>query len=116
MKDPNKSRFEERLLALAQKQDPNTRVEKRVQADGLIVDVVKPARRAKLFPIRSLFLAILFFVALKGAVYAQLGSETYAERLETLKTGSSLEVAAAFLLDVDPATKAIGDVLGRFLN
>ncbi len=116
MTDPNKSRFEERLAALAQKTDPNKRVERRVQEDGLIVEVVKPNRRAPLIPLRSLFLAVALFLALKGTVFAQLGSETYSERLEILKQGNSLEVTAAFLLDVDPATRAIGQVVGRILK
>jgi hypothetical protein len=114
--DPNKGRFEERLAALAQKKDPNKRVERRVQADGLIVEVIKPIRRAPLIPIRSVFLAIGLFLALKGTVYGQLGPETYLKRLEALKEGGSIEVTVAFLLDVDPATRAIGDLVGRFLK
>ena len=45
VEDPKKDRFEKRLSALAEKTNPNTKVVRRVQNDGLIVDVVKPMRQ-----------------------------------------------------------------------
>lgn len=116
MEDPNKDQFEERLAALAEKASPNKKVVRKVQEDGLIIDVVEPVRQRQLMPFRSLLLALFLFVAMKGTVYAQLGQAEYLSRVDTLKSGNSLEVTAAFLLDVDPATQAIGDFLGRFLN
>lgn len=113
--DPNRDQFEKRLAGLAQKSDPKKRVERVVTDDGLIVDVVKPVRRPK-FPYRSLLLAVLLFVCLKGAIFAQLGQAEYLERVERLKTGNSLEVTAAFLLDADPITAMMGRAFGKLIN
>jgi hypothetical protein len=113
--DPNKDKFEERLAGLAQKTDPKKRVEKVVTDGGLIVDVVKPVRRP-IFPLRSFLIAILLFICLKAAIFAQLGEREYLVRVEGLQTGNSLEVTAAFLLDADPITEMMGRAFSRLIN
>jgi len=113
--DPNRDRFEERLAGLAEKSDPRKRVEKVVTDDGLIVDVVKPVRKPSV-PYRSLLIAILLFICLKGAIFAQLGEEEYLARVDGLKNGSSLEVTAAFLLDADPITTMMGQAFSKLIN
>lgn len=115
MADANKDRFDARLKALEQKSNPGKRVEKRVTEDGLVVEVVKADRRS-LLPIKSLIMAAVVFISLKGVIFAQLGEQEYLNRIDTLTGGSAVEVAAAFLLDADPATRVIGDVLGTFLR
>lgn len=115
MTDPNKSRFEKRLAGLAEKSDPNKRVKKVVTESGLIVDVVKSNHRVK-FPVRSLLIAVLLFVCLKGAIFAQLGQGEYLSRVEQLKTGNSIEVTAAFLLNADQITTMMGTAFGKLIN
>ena len=115
MKDPNRDRFEERLAGLAKKSAPNSRVEKVVTDDGLIVDVVKPVRRVT-FRYRSILIGVLLFVCLKSAIYAQLGKDEYLVRVKNLQSGNSLEVTAAFLLDADPVTQLIGSSFQRLLK
>lgn len=117
MADANKERFDERLGALKQKTNPAKRVEKRVREDGLVVDVVKTDMRKRgLFPIKTLLVAAFLFVAFKGFVLAELGESEYLGRIESLKSGGAVEVTTAFLLDVDPATKAIATVVGGLLR
>lgn len=115
MADVNKDRFEARLQAIEKKTNPGKRVEQRVTEDGLIVDVVKSDRR-KLLPIKSLIAAAIIFVTLKGVIFAQLGESEYMNRIETLTGGSAVQVAAAFLLDVDPATRVVGQLLSPILR
>ena len=117
MADVNKERFEARVGAIKQKSNPAKRVEKRVREDGLVVDVVKTdIRKRGLFPVKSLLVAAFLFVAFKGFVLAELGEPEYLGRIESLKTGGAIEVTTAFLLDVDPATQAIANVVGGFLR
>ncbi|SFR57804.1 hypothetical protein [Litoreibacter janthinus] len=115
MADVNKDRFIERLNAIQQKSDPNKKVVRKVNKDGLVVEVVKP-RRKKLVPVKSILTAALIFVMLKGFVFAQLGDEEYSSRIDTLKKGQSVQVFAAFLLDADPATLAMARGLDAILR
>lgn len=107
----NKDRFEARLKAIEGKSKPGSRVETRVMDDGLVVDVVKADRRT-IFPIKGLLIAGLIIVALKGFLFAQLGETEYVDRIDRLSQGSTVEVAAAFLLDADPATRMLASLLG----
>lgn len=117
MADANKDKFLERLDGLKQKQNPAKRVEKRVRDDGLVVDVVKTDMRKRgLFPIKTLLVAGFLFVTFKGFVLAELGESQYLERIEALKSGGTVEVTTAFLLDMDPATQAIAKVVGSILR
>lgn len=110
--DVNKDRFIERLNAIQTKTDPKKRVVHKVTSDGLVVEVVKP-RRKKLIPVKSIVTAALIFVILKGFVFAQLGESEYVDRIATLKKGHSVQLFAAFLLDADPATRAMARGLDR---
>lgn len=108
--DANKDRFIERLNAISEKSDPQKRVVHKVREDGLVVEVVK-RRRNRLIPVKSIVTAALIFVILKGFVFAQLGEPEYLQRIDTLQKGSAVEVMAAFLLDVDPATRVMAEGL-----
>lgn len=113
--DVNKDRFETRLQQIEQKTNPGKRVQQRVTEDGLVVDVVKSDRRT-LLPLKSILMAGVIFILLKSFIFAQLGEPEYLERIDKLSRGSAVEVAAAFLLDADPATKVIGDILKNTLR
>lgn len=115
MADVNKDRFEARLQAIERKTNPGKRVEQRVTDDGLIVDVVKSDRRT-LVPVKSLMIAAVIFVGLKSMIFAQLGEAEYQGRIDTLSRGTAVEVAAAFFLDADPATRVFGQVLEQALH
>ncbi len=110
MADVNKDRFNERLRGIGEKTQPGKRVEQRVTADGLVVDVVK-TKKSSLIPYKSILTAIFVFLMMKGFIFAQLGEGEYMARIEGLQKGQAVEVAAAFLLDADPATRMIGKFL-----
>ena len=94
---------------------PGARVERRVTKDGLVVAVAKKPRRA-LIPYKAIFTAALIMVALKGYLLAELGPDQYTGQIERMRSGSAGEIAAAFLLDADPATKAVAGVLNNFVR
>lgn len=115
MADANKSRFIERLNAIQEKNNPGKKVVRKVTKEGLVVEVVKP-RRNKLVPVKSIITAALIFIILKGFVFAQLGEAEYMDRIATLQKGQSVQVFAAFLLDADPATRAMARGLDSILR
>ncbi|MCY4336531.1 MAG: hypothetical protein OXC60_17890 [Litoreibacter sp.] len=117
MADVNRDRFNQRVGVLKKKADPNVRVVRRVQEDGLVVDVAQTKSAARsLLPIKGLIATGIIFLAFKSFLLAELGETEYLERIDGMKTGSAMEVAAAFLLDMDPATQAIANTLKTFLN
>ena len=117
MADANRNRFNQRVNVLKQKADPNVRVVRRVQEDGLVVDVAESRTGARsLLPIKGFIIAGVIFLGFKSFLLADLGEEESLQRLESMKTGTALEVAAAFLLDVDPATDKIAGTLSSVLN
>ncbi|MEM6409782.1 MAG: hypothetical protein AAF700_15390 [Pseudomonadota bacterium] len=103
---------------LKKKTDPNVRVVRRVQEDGLVVDVAqsKSSASRSLLPIKGLLIAAFIFVTFKSFLLAELGEPEYLQRVEDMKTGTALEVAAAFLLDVDPATEFVAGTLKSVLR
>lgn len=117
LEDVNKDRFDQRLGALKQKQNPHKRVEKRVRDDGLVVDVVKSDMRKRgLLPLRGILVAAIIFIGFKGLVLAEIGEPEYVQRLESLKKGGAVQVSAAFLLDADPATRTVAEMVNKVLR
>ncbi|MFY0690622.1 MAG: hypothetical protein JXR14_01715 [Paracoccaceae bacterium] len=106
MADINKERFDERVKTISNKTQPGKRIERRVNEDGLVVDVVKTDRRG-LIPYKSIILLVILAILTKGVLFARLGEAEYLNRIEALKQGEALEVSAAFLLDADPATRGV---------
>jgi len=74
------------------------------------VDVVKSDRK-RLLPFKGILIAALILVSTKGFILARVGEVEYFQRLSELSQGNAVEVAAAFLLDADPATKMVAGFL-----
>lgn len=115
MADVNRARFDKRVKNIEKKHRPGKRIVKRVTADGLVVDVAKMDTRG-LIPYKTIAMGLLIFVVMKGFLFAQIGPDEYQGRVDALQSGRSVDVAAAFLLDADPATRAIGNFVGRFVR
>ena len=114
MADINKERFDERVKAISTKTQPGKRIERRVNEDGLVVDVVKTDRRG-LIPYKSILLLLVLAILTKGFLFARMGEEEYLQRIDSLKQGEAIEVSAAFLLDADPATRGVAWLVGLIL-
>ncbi|MEM7471961.1 MAG: hypothetical protein AAF340_11480 [Pseudomonadota bacterium] len=117
MADANRNRFNQRINVLKKKTEPGVRVERRVQEDGLVVDVARTKTTSRsLLPIKGFIIAIAIFMGFKSFLLAEIGEMEYLQRVDDMKQGSAIEVSAAFLLDVDPVTQAIASVLTKALS
>jgi hypothetical protein len=73
-----------------------------VQKDGLII--ARPARQVARFPWRGLLMILVAMLAFKGLLHAQIGAETYADRVTALSNGTIIEQAGAWFMAPDPVT------------
>ena len=86
----------------------------RVGSDGLIV--IRPRRRGLRLPVKGLALLGLGFFGLKGLMLAQIGHDNFAARLNDLNNGTIAEQAGAWIMQVDPATKWIAELILPLLH
>lgn len=71
-----------------------------VGEDGLII--VKPRRKRGGFALRVLAFGVIGYVAFKVLFLSVLGQGLYDDRVEMLRTGSTVEQAGAWLMQSDP--------------
>lgn len=86
----------------------------RMNKDGLLV--VKPQRSSPRLSWRAVVLFLLAFWLFKGFVIANLGPETYNERVTKLSEGAFFERAGAFVMQIDPASDWIARQIGPILR
>ena len=110
MADLNRSKFDKRVKALERKRRPGKRIVRKMQNDGLVVEVAK-TKKAALIPYKSLFFAAFIFIFVKGFLFAEIGPAAYETRIETMRNGNTGEIAAAFLLDADPVTRQVARLI-----
>ncbi|MFU1477735.1 hypothetical protein ACM25N_08515 [Roseovarius sp. C7] len=77
----------------------------KVGRDGLIV--FKPKRRKIGFPWRTLAMVVVGFLAFKGLVIAQMGTETYDQRISEMSAGPLQEQIGAFVMQPDPVAEVV---------
>jgi hypothetical protein len=65
------------------------------------------ARRVRRAGLRPALLVVLFMVLLKGFLLASQGEEAYRAKLTTLRSGSVIEGAGAFIMAPDPISNVI---------
>lgn len=70
--------------------------------DGLIV--VKPRRKRARLPVRSFLFLAIGLVCFKALILASLGQTVYEDRLDKLRTGSTVERAGAWVMQMDPVS------------
>ena len=86
-----------------------------MRADGLIV--VKPrhvARRG--FPLKGLVLLALGLFAFKALILASVGPDGYGERVAKLENGTFVERGGAWVMQADPATQVLAQLMGPVLR
>lgn len=81
--------------------------------DGLIV--VKPKRRRASFHLRALAFVIVGFMGFKVLILAALGQPVYEDRVETLRQGSTVERAGAWVMQPDPVTVLLAQKIRAYL-
>lgn len=112
--------FDKRLSNVVRNHERMQRngIVRQVGRDGLIRSRPRLIRRG-LFSLRSwlksgLILATVL-IALKALLFAQMGPDSYALKVEGLRAGSILEQAGAVVMQPEPMTIALGDYLSLLL-
>ena len=85
------------------------------QANGLLVPVAVAPSTAPTFPWKSVVLALVLMIALKGFLYAQFGAEALSQRIAELGLKSELETAIAWVLAPEPVSGWAADQIKPFL-
>jgi hypothetical protein len=107
--------FDDRLRRLSRKHRKMANgVVHRIGADGLIQSY--PRRRAPRFPLKGIALLIGAAFLFKGFLYASLTPVIYDERVELLRQGSLVEQGGAWVMQADPATVWLGEVIASLLR
>ncbi len=81
----------------------------KVGKDGLIV--FRPARSRGGFPVRGFVFLVIGFFCFKALILAHLGEAVYGQRVEALAAGSVLEQAGALVMQADPVSFGIADLI-----
>ena len=89
---------------------------KLAQGFGLKIDennliVPKPHLVALAFPWRGLCMALLVALGLKAYLMASLDSQTYASKLAALSRGDPVEQVGAWMMQPDPASGVLAQVM-----
>jgi hypothetical protein len=85
-----------------------------VNRDGLIV--FRPRRRSLSVSPRGVALVVFAFIFFKALIMSHLGFALYHDRIETLRSGSLVEQAGAFVMQPDPATLWLADKMRPYLH
>ena len=107
--------FDKRLKRIVRKHDRMANgVVKTVNSDGLIV--ARPRMYTPRFPLKGLLILLIAGFLFKGFLFANLGEAGYAERVATLKAGSLMEQAGAWIMQPDPATTFVADLIKPIMS
>lgn len=102
--------FDKRLKEINRRHEKMANgVVRRVNSDGLIV--ARPRAYRPRFPLKGLIVVLAIGFFFKGFLFAYLGEAGYAERLASLQSGTAIEQAGAWVMQPDPATKAVAGLL-----
>ena len=106
--------FDKRLKRIVRRHDRMAHgVVKTVGSDGLIT--VRPRVYRPKFPLKGLLMLVVTGFLFKGFLFAVLGTDSYAERVATLESGSVMEQAGAWVMQPDVATVFIADLVKNIL-
>lgn len=103
--------FEDRLRRLGRRHN-------RMYANGIVRKVGKdglisayPRRRLPRFPLVGFLILIAAAFLYKATLFAWLGEATYQERVDALASGSVMEQGGAWVMQADPATLFLSEML-----
>jgi hypothetical protein len=86
----------------------------RMNRNGVIEQV--PTQKAGSFGLRVIVRLTLVFFSFKVLTLAWLGDLAYAGHLETLSQGSAYEKGGAWLMQIDPVTRMIVDLIAPLIG
>ena len=111
----NHLQFDQRVNNLGRKHRALSRgYVTRMRSDGLIV--ARPRRPQSRIPLRSVILFLLAFTVFKGFMIASIGPDGYNERVAKLGSGTVVEQAGAWVMQIEPLSNAIAETMGPILR
>lgn len=107
--------FEDRLRRLGRRHRRmySNGIVRKVGKDGLISS--HPRRRLPRFPLVGFLVLIAAAFLYKATLFAWLGQATYQERVDALSAGSIVERGGAWVMQADPATLFLSDMIKPML-
>ena len=107
--------FDDRLRLLTRKHNAMSHgCVTQMQPDGLIV--ARPRKQPYRISGRSVLLFFAAFIGFKAFLVANLGPQTYEDRLNDLRAGTFVEKAGAFAMQADPVTVLVAGKIGPILR
>jgi hypothetical protein len=112
----SKLQFNNRLRLLGRKHSKMANgYTTQLRNDGLIV--VKPRRASRRgFPLKGIVLMVLGLFCFKALILASLGPDGYGERVAKLQEGTVVERGGAWVMQADPATQVLANLMGPVMR
>lgn len=106
--------FDKRLKRIVRRHEKMSNgVVRTVTSDGLIV--AKPRLYKPRFPLKGLIVVLMLGFLFKGFLFSYLGEAGYADRVATLKGGTLMEQAGAWVMQPDPVTYVVAQGISTIL-
>lgn len=107
--------FKNRLRRLERKHAAMTNgYQAQMRPDGLIV--MTPRRSGPRISRKAVLLFLAAFFVFKGFLIANIGVDGYQDRVASLQNGNSVEVAGAWVMQIDPLSEWIAQKIGPVLR
>lgn len=84
-----------------------------MRKDGLVV--MKPQRVRSAVPAKVLLFTLVGFFAFKAFLLSSLGPTGYQYRVDDLKNGTQVELAGAWVMQIDPLSQFLSVQLNKLL-
>ena len=115
MSNADRTSFERRLSRLDQIHAAGGAFEARGALGRSFFDAHRP-KEGKPLPLRAVAMVLAGGLLFKGALLAQIGPETYAQRVSDLARGNAIEKVGAWVMQADAPTQWIAAQVGRLLG
>jgi hypothetical protein len=106
--------FRKRLRRLVRQHEALSHgYETRIRRDGLLI--VTPKRQSRGVSLTAIVTFLGLFLVLKAVLVAQIGLQGYEDRVFLLQSGTVVERIGAMIMQVDPVTAYLADIIRPLL-
>lgn len=114
MSDANQRDFEVRMNKINRRHKRLSRgYVMSVNHDGLVIAQPKP--RQGFIPWRGILFVLVGMLAVKSIMLAQVGTDNYQARVDSLAAGNQFEKVGAYVLHADPVTQWIAEQIAPIM-
>ena len=106
--------FRKRLRRLVRRHEALSHgYETRIRGDGLLI--VTPKRQSRGVSLTAIVTFVGLFLVMKAVLVAQIGLQGYEDRVLMLQSGTFAERIGAMIMQVDPVTAYLADLIRSLL-